>query len=244
MRPVLAILSNTINLLSEIDRDMSRENTPSLTWQFDKLSMGSPVTAVMYGMAKQGRPNVNPAETMVRGLSQIDSEIQTPQHFTMKALDLARTLAKGDSAIQTTFQSNGSSYRPSIYLSARVEQLLGHVDSYSVEMSVDGRLDAIYVHGDKPEFFVFDPVSDRGIKCLFPEEDIDRVLSLLQSRVRVYGDVRFNKRDEIVSVQVGDFERLPELKEVPSLGDLHSAGIDITGGEDAADYVNRMRDAE
>lgn len=114
---------------------------------------------------------------------------------------------------------------------------------YEIETSIDGVLDAIYAHG-KLHFLVFDPISDKGALCIFDEETFDEVMRLMKRRVRVFGTATFNKRHELISLYVTEFERLPDQDEVPRLYDLHAAGISITGDEDSGAYIDRIRDGE
>jgi hypothetical protein len=239
---LIGVLANTLRLLSAVDSEMTGERQPAITWHIKTLSKSSPIQLVLSGELRHGRDEVRPILPMLDGLRQIEDHAIRPRFFSTTAMTAARSLV----ADKTPFElrCNGSAVRPTINVLAHVDTILRYTSAYSADMAIDGRLDAIFVHGDRPQFFVFDPITDKGIRCYFAEEHVDEIVQLLTDRVRVFGLARFNKLDEIVSMQVEDFERLPEQDEVPSLAELHAAQLNITAGEDAADFIRRLRNAE
>jgi len=238
VRPLLATISDTMKLLTAIDSEMSRERKPSLTWIVAEVKMSSPIRMTIRGLAKEGRQEIFPVRPMIDGLIAINQEAVRPRFFSDEAMDAAHALA----GRHVELSYNGTRFIPTLHIAANVETILGRVSGYVADASIDGNLDVIWAHGDNPQFLVFDPINDRGVKCKFMEHDLATVVSLLKHRVRVYGAARFNKYDEMTSIDVEDFHRLPELHEVPDIEELHSARINITNGESAADYVRRLRD--
>ena len=79
-------------------------------------------------------------------------------------------------------------------MAANIDAFIGPKSAYSVEMQIEGRLDAIYVHGEKPRFYIFDALTDRGVPCKFSEDEKEEAITLLQRRVRVLGTAHFNKK--------------------------------------------------
>lgn len=244
VRHFVSVISNTVKLLTAIDCDISKDRTPALRWRVRGLSMSSPLVIEIEGEVQQGRGEIRPVSSMMSGLKRMASDKTRPSHFTDEAMSAVRRLAIEHISHSIVLESNGRSVSPSACIIDGVDAIVGRVDAYRAETSLDGRLDAIYLHGENPQFLIWDPITDRSTRCYFSEQDVEDVVGLLTNRVRVFGTARFNKRDEATSIEVDEFFRLPERGESPTLADLHAAGIDITGGEDAADYVRRLRDGE
>lgn len=238
----VSVVGSILRLLSAIDRDLSGDRTPSFTWHIESASKSNPIQLVLAGQLRSCRDGVDPLPAMIDGLNRLEQQAIKPLHFSMEAMDAARSLVAHKTPIELSV--NGSSVRPTTNVLAHVDTVLLRTQAYSADTAIDGRLDAVYVHGEQPQFLVFDPITDKGVKCFFPETAVEEVISLLTNRVRVFGLAKFNRRDEITQMQVESFERLPEKDEVPTLEKLHAAKLDITGGIDAADYIRRLRDGE
>lgn len=240
--PFVGTIANTLRLFDAIDREISKDRTPAMIWEITAVSMKSPIEITFQSRAKKGRQSVVFAEDVLHGLQAIARSAIRPPHFSDEAMWAARSMVHALS-VPFTLKSNGVRVQPTQHIAANVDSVLGQHSGYCDEAAVDGQLDTISVHGS-PQFVIFDAITDRGVKCYFPDDQIGSVVDLLKNRVRVYGTARFNKNDEVVSVEVDSFERLPEQDECPTIKDLHAAQINITGGEDAADYVRRLRDDE
>ncbi len=104
---------------------------------------------------------------------------------------------------------------------------------WTEETEVDGRLKMLLV--------IVDPLTGKHIKVLSAPYELT---GQIDRRVRAHGRARFNKDGEAISVKVDSFVRLPEQHECPQIEDLHRAKINITNGQDSADYVREMRDRE
>lgn len=239
---LVTVLGCTLRLLSAVERDASPQGTPCSDWIVESASKNSPIQLVLHGSLRQGKVPIHSVPLVVDGLSKIEKRAVRPRHFSNEAMNAARSLVSRNTPFE--YRYNGTSVRPTSKVLSHVDTLMHYTSAYNADMAIDGRLDALYMHGDNPQFFVFDPLTDAGIRCYFSESDVDSVISLLRNRVRVYGDARFDKRDEVVSINVEWFERLPEEDEVPTLQDMHDAQLNITDGMDAADYIRRMRDGQ
>lgn len=237
----ITVISSTIKLLESIDCEMTGDRTPSVAWRIVRLGMSSPAEIVLVSHTKNGRDGVDSSQALMDGMRRMETTSEKPRFFSEESLVNARRLSRlVGNGRWFQYQLNGDTIRPTGHIAANIDAVASKAGQIE-DMCVDGRLEAVYVHGGNPQFQVFDPITDKGVKCYFPDEDLDSVIDLLKSRVRVYGLAKFNKKDEILSVQVDSFEKLPEQDEVPSIEELHDAKIDITGDEDSADYVRRIR---
>lgn len=243
----VSAISNTIGILRALERGDTEGSRALVEWELLSINKINPVTLEVRGTVKNNgkRPDTYLSRFM-GGLESIESSAKRmPQGFNVEALERTQHLVSllnfKISSIQ--YASNGQVVRPTQHAAANASEILGK-RGYSVETSLDGWLDAIYAHGEAPNFLVFDPITDKGVPCSFPTERLDEVIGLLKNRVRVYGLAKFNKHDDVTSLVVDEFERLPNQDEVPTLDELHAAKLNITGGEDSADYIRRMRDEE
>jgi hypothetical protein len=70
-------------------------------------------------------------------------------------------------------------------------------------------------------FAVYDPLTDRPIRCLISEDKVEDVQKLFRKRVVVSGKIRYRKTGEPISVEVEDVQGLPDRKTLPSAEDVY-----------------------
>ncbi len=106
-----------------------------------------------------------------------------------------------------------------------------------------GKLETVTVHGGKPAFFIYDPLTGEKIICHIPEDRMAEAKDALDThphRVSVTGKVKYNRAGKPISIEVADFTPLRDRHELPQMKDLE--GIDLTGGVDPTEYIRRLRD--
>jgi len=82
--------------------------------------------------------------------------------------------------------------------------------------SLIGLLDAVNVHGQASEFFVFDPLHDHKTRCDFADDQLEKVRRSLGERVRVAGRTSFDREAHPIRMSV---ESIAELKQTGSFGE-------------------------
>lgn len=110
--------------------------------------------------------------------------------------------------------------------------------------SAAGRLEGVDVHGRKSEFYVYDPLTDQKMRCVFNDELLDQVKNSLYERVEVTGLTRFNANEEPVRMEVESMRVIQSRPFLSRLKDAQARGImNLTGGLSIEDALGEVRDA-
>ena len=96
----------------------------------------------------------------------------------------------------------------------------------------EGALDHVSVQADHRQheitrkvsahvhFVIQDPVTHNSVRCNIGEDDVDKYLAAFRKRVAVYGEIRYRKDGEPVSIAVHEFRVLRESQELPRADDV------------------------
>lgn len=211
------------DLLSELDVAVS--GSRNLDWSIIDLSVGSANLAVEPILRQangidQGSVIISSA---LSGLKLIEQEARRPDYFTDEALKKARELVRiingkieriavFGKAESTTTQRIPVTQRMAVH----VDQLIG-TNSVAIG-SVEGVLETLSVHKG-PEFAIYDVIAARRIRCICDRGTLNQLLTHLEGRLSVKGEVRFNIRGEPTSVKVESFRPLGDM-ELPQAKDI------------------------
>lgn len=146
---------------------------------------------------------------VAEGLHKLEESPVRPDHFNNKALDLAKSLASMASDDLPLAVRNGTAgVKLSPQMSVNVEKVLGTPrESFG---TVEGRLEALNVHGSARDFSVW-PLEGSAIKCIFGDRlDLEAdILPAIRKRVAARGKIKTRPNGERVSVEVDELEVLP-----------------------------------
>ena len=109
--------------------------------------------------------------------------------------------------------------------------------------TIDGKLEAIDIHGKRTfKIFTWAP-SIASVKCAFPKEMLEQVTGALGKWVSVSGECH-NRPDAIMphEIHVHKIEVLPPSKDLPTLSDLRGIAPGATGGKSSEQFVRELRD--
>lgn len=244
-------LRDAVIVLQDVAREVSGGESRPVQWQIKRIKYESPLEMEI-AEAPQTQDVTEMADVMgpfVRGLRAIEAGANRPAHFSDNALYMVKRLVGllNNGLTKMEFCTQGEAgVTPTQHVAAHVDEILGTASRfYYEETELEGRVELLSIHG-APDFWIYDPLTDEPIKCAFKPEHIDQVAELIKrrARVRVLGKTKFNREHRPISVEVQAFERLPDQAELPQIADLHRAGINITGGLSAVEYLRRMRDAQ
>ena len=139
---------------------------------------------------------------IAQGLSELEAKPVRPDHFTDKALGLAKELANLAKADLPLAVRNGiGGVNLTKQLSINAEKVLGAPRvSFG---TIEGRLEALNVHGTSKDFSVW-PAEGNAIKCIFGTRlDLERdVLPAVMKRVAARGRIKTRPNGERLSVDV------------------------------------------
>lgn len=232
----LKVVENAFSLLKGVDSALGGGGGQRTKWDLVGASMHSPCTvAISAAPLAQGRVEAGIAGC-VAGLRRLDAEAHMPQYFDDAMLEHAKkivsTLADGVSLIR--FSAGGLTAIPTQRVAANVDRLTRRSKQ---EGMLEGCLQRVDAHGDL-RFRIFDVVTGEGVPCDFGDALREKVRSSLYERVKVTGTIHYSREGKPVRVEVKDVTPFP--KNPP--GFFRIPPIDITGGVDAADYIERLRE--
>ena len=248
VKTVIAALSGAGRALHGVAKDISSPESTRMEWQIEDATMKSPLALVLSGrdLGESGLDVVNP---FIEAVKTIETSTRRPRFLTDDTIRQIKTLVAilNDGAEGIIFSTEGNRVQPTQHLAANADAILHQAPkAYETLTELDGKLEEVSIHGDIPEFRIYDVLTDKYTQCAFDPKDIDRVADMIKdrARVRVRGTVKYDSSYRPISIKVESFSPLRKQEELPQMRDLQEAGINITGGVDAADFVRGLRDAE
>lgn len=236
-------VSDWMLMLRDIDAALSGVSTGSLDWLVSDLRTGSLVVEAEWSSRLEGR-NVGPdvARYAIEGLNLLEREGLTPPFLSETGLGHVKRMVKliGNRGVTGIIMSNHAGQAQlSARASANVEQLLP-ARSFSIG-SVQGKLEAINLHGRAPKFTVYHHISGKGVACRFPLEKTEEVKDALGRRVVICGTVHYNAKAEPVRIDLEEIKPVPDEAGLPRASALTGSIPSLTGNLSTAEYLEAVR---
>lgn len=204
------------DLLREVSRSIAATLDDPVTWVVESVSEGS----TDYALAPNPGSTKLPTSTLDRmveavpaGISILRERAERPPHFTDKALTLTATLS---TVPLPWLRTRNGAAEVEITRSAGLHAQRILAMPYTSDFgTVEGRLEAVNVHGGRRQFVIYDDLTGERIECHFghriatDEIKVDR-------RVAVTGEIRSRENGEIVSVIAERIEVFPPDDELPT----------------------------
>jgi len=260
----LELISNTLAVLQDLDASISQSENASLEWEIVGASLSSPLVLTVKGKSDIG---IDIGGDVIRaylsGVDEIEKgSPEPPPYFTENALrktrDLMRVLNDGIKKVafstpksEPVVPSRKAIDNVTVILEAQAEEdnsnvveLRAHSHARKEEKAtISGTLETVTVHGSKPKFVIYDPLTNSRIDCFISEEEIleeaKAALNPVPTRVSVTGTAKHNKHGHPTSIVVETLRKLRSRNELPSFKDLE--GINFSGDLDPTEYVRRLR---
>lgn len=248
--PVLHIVSNTISLLRKIEKKLTKQDESRIAWKIKGVQMKSPLQWALigeYAEGEEGVIEVDPVAPYIEGIDELENKGTKPECFDYNDLSIMKKMLsyQQDGIAAITFRApKQKPVTPSNRALGNLYLLTAFTKPYWTYAQIEGRLDDIAAHTDKPQFIIYDPLTDDKIKCDFEKDEIKSIRNLVTERVRVSGNAKFNEYHRPVEIQVESYQRLKGQNELPQISDLHKAHIDITGGIDSVAFIEELRGEE
>lgn len=235
---LIEALERTLLILKDLEESAAGPSSRASDWQILSISVNGTLRVTV---TNDSAPPI--VGTYMGGIRTIENAPEAPPAFDMNALEntrrLSGLLSKDLQAI--VFSSPGE---PEVMLT---QHAAANVDALTQtaprprfdHTSLTGVLEQITYTEDRHRFRLRRSVSGLAVDCAFTPELLEQVKAALPHRVRVAGETKYNRVGDPISMQVETIELLPGKEKLPQFDDL--SGIDITGGEDAAEYVGRLR---
>jgi hypothetical protein len=236
---LIEALERTLSILRDIEDSAAQAASSRRTdWQILSISLNGSLRVTV---TNDAAPPI--IQTYMGGIRMIERAPEAPPAFDLEALEntrrLSGLLSKDLQAI--VFSSPGESeVMLTQHAAANIDALTQTAPRPHFDHTVlTGVLEQITYTVDKHKFRLRRGVSGLAVDCTFPPALLEQVKTALPHRVRVSGGTKYNRVGDPISMQVETIELLPGKSQLPQFDDL--TGIDITGGEDAAQYVGRLR---
>lgn len=236
---LIEALERTLRILKDLEESATPGQSSRLSdWEILNIGINGSLKVTV---TNDSAPPV--VGTYMGGIRTIENAPEAPAAFDPDALEntrrLSGLLSKDLQAI--VFSSPGE---PEVMLT---QHAAANVDALTQtalrprfdHTSLSGVLEQITYTEDRHRFRLRRSVSGLAIDCAFPSELLEQVKSALPHRVQVFGEAKYNRVGDPISIQVETIELLPGKDKLPQFDDL--SGINVTSGEDAAEYVGRLR---
>jgi hypothetical protein len=209
------------------------------------LSHNSPVTCVLEAVPireESSELSKRVVNNFIKNLRQINTKGRVPSRVDSIALEsykeLGAMLDKNISSIKISNSSVDVTVDKSF--NSKVESIIGP-DEIS-NGSLTGNLEWINLHNANT-FNIYPVVGAKKVKCHFPREMKETVISAIDKYVRVYGELRYKSRDNFpYAMNVEDLEILPDDNDLPNLFDLRGIAPQATGDLNSLDFIYSIRD--
>jgi hypothetical protein len=230
----LSLLIETTEMFSVLLREVSHEMLPDapVRWLVERISMSSPLQLAVRPAAS--RRVVSPktlnslTETIFGGLETVQASPKRPPHFNDIALEraksLAGTAAQGRHVRFGRKRGRGSHQRlveveVTSQFVANVDLILG--DTISAIGTIEGRLEAFNMHGDRRYFIVYDDLTGARIQCDFGTRiSVREIGEAAHRRVAVHGEIVYRHSGVIVRVKAQSLDVFPDETELPTADDV------------------------
>ncbi|MHB8576763.1 MAG: hypothetical protein ACYDCQ_15685 [Dehalococcoidia bacterium] len=110
--------------------------------------------------------------------------------------------------------------------------------------AVEGRLEAVSLHRGATRFYVYNTITNRGVRCNLPKDIEDDVLRAISDRrrVAVTGVIAYNAVSEPISVKVERLRILEKASELPTVREMLGAIPDLTENLSTKAHIRMLRD--
>lgn len=231
--------------LRQTERLVTGKDEKFLYYKVIDLSHNSPVKVVLQAtpIKREMKPQVatRTVSTFFRNLQWIQEKSKVPNRVDLPALESYRALGsmldKNLSDIKIT-----NSHRVFDINESFTEKVIDIIrPDEIIEGSMSGMLEWLNIHNTNI-FHIYPEVGPKKLNCYFPEELRQTVISAIDSHVRVYGELRYKKRDNYpYAINVNEIEMLPNDDELPTLSSLRGMAVNQTG-MNANGLVRWLRD--
>ena len=273
----LEVVSNTLIILQDIDANISEGQTSTVDWQIVEARLNSPLLLTIAGLSLLGVGEPQQViKAYLEGVNKIEKgSLERPAFFSERALRKTGEIVSvlNDGIRKVVFSGGEEMGMPDVVPTKKVAEavtvileseqdklavqdreepatveLRAYPTSYVEDGAViTGTLEMFSIHGKKPKFVIYDPLTNEDIDCYFSPDKYQEVRAALPEnpekpyRVEVMGRAKYNKKGHPISIAVETFRRLRDRNALPSFRDLE--GINLSGDLDPTEYIRRLRNA-
>jgi hypothetical protein len=243
LRSFSAALTNSLDILEDLDLAISHEPKGSLEWVVTRLSVGS-LSVTIESRSKIKARNFGPdtAEAFVTGLDRVEKQGVSPPYLSEHGLKKARNLAglvgqDGVAGIQVT--DLGKTAEISRVAFENIRQITQIRDS--AIGSVEGTIETLSIHG-RPRFLIYESRTRKAVSCQFSRDMwFEKIKDIMGKRVIVSGLLHYNMKGEPHRVELEQIRLMKDRTELPGIKELGGSDPEFTGGLSTEEYIKLIR---
>jgi hypothetical protein len=208
-----------LTLLNDVQADVLRGS--GAQWIVETISKASPLAlrvapqATRKGVTKRDLTRVT--KSVSAGLREVQRRPVRPVGYSDRALLSAQRLVTKSRSLDAQLRVDSETL--TLQLAANVDQILG--GSLHAIGTVEGRLEAVNVHGEQRHFYVYEALTGERVRCDFGRRMASEAIGLaLDHRVSVHGEIIYRESGSIVRMTVQGLEVFPTEEDLPSADDV------------------------
>jgi hypothetical protein len=239
-------LKNFLNVLEDLDAAISHDPRGTTVWEVAVLKKSSPLVVGASPRPKRGATDVSEVieHQLIENASRLSFTGERTEYLSdaaLKEIELLAVKTKKIGPLAVFLNGSGEAQDESLITEQTLENVrkLTRV-KYSAYGSVVGSLDAISVHKGN-EFRVWDEATNKAIRCVFSDEDLEKVKSLLRGKVSVSGIIHANSAGNPVWISVEELESTQQ-KLLPTIEEMSGLVEDFTAGKSLKEYMRELSD--
>lgn len=242
-------IEENIHALNGVGRALSDSDTLPGSWRVEKLSMNSPVEAVL---AFDAPPDTELPDqwipTFVAGMQLLEEREVQPEGFSDEVMaNLANLVPLRKRIDSIEYRSNGDAAKTSAVATGRAAAIhaknkAARPKYYYATGELRGQLGQITAHGRTHEFVIYDELDDHEISCHFAKDELRDVAKAIERRVAVFGKITYDRRDRPIRMEIKSWGILRDDSELASLDEMNQALAPLPQGMSSEDYVRSLRE--
>ena len=242
VQPFLDAVSNTLDILGDLDIAISLRGRRTIRWSIGSLHYGRPTVITMQARPPASGRDVGPdvVRHYIDGLETLARGQELPAYFSEDALQAAKRLADlaRDDARTITIRSDSRSFQVTQRISVNVDELINRF--HVAEGSLEGVIEVVTLH-EHTYFRIYDAIHGWGIPCYFGSDLLNEVREALGKRVSVSGLLRSDRLGKPETMRVRSIRLFVDDEELPSVQQIRGIAKGMTGGKLAEDYLRELR---
>lgn len=252
----VAILSDTIRSLKQINGAVSDFGAANISWRITSAGMSSPLFATLRGQQESmdESPYVDRVVgAFVNGVNSLEAADGCPEYFSKESLRLmnamTRTFARGVKRIE--FRTNGTTAavtKKTAENAIKAIRKLEHEEAkragrYTEHGTIEGHLTDLSELSENDKLVIIDALTNHKTVCYFRGKGLEMsAREAWKKRVAITGEITVDRPTGLaLEVRVEEIRIIRDRDELPQIEDLY--GFDITGGVEPSEYVRGLRDA-
>lgn len=226
MAQLVQAQSTFLALLREVARQVAGTVDDPVTWVVATVresSLDQGLTPVAIPTRTLDPETVHRmVEAVPRGVAALGERAERPRYFTDRALELTQTLSGVITENVPFVRIRNGTAEAEVTRAAGVHAQRILDRPYVSEIgSVEGRMEAVNIHGTKRYFTIYDDLTGSRIECYFARRiAVENIAKGIDRRVAVTGEIRSRESGEILSVVVTDLDVFPPDEDLASARDV------------------------